>query len=104
MGVVDDRFEFDPEECNVAAGKWVYNSSAEPLYTDESCPYIDRQFSCMKNGRPETDYLRWEWQPDDCTIPRLLYLIYTQKPTMSIHGLKSKSLIFFCLETDLIRS
>ena len=22
-----------------------YNSSAEPLYTDESCPYIDRQFS-----------------------------------------------------------
>ncbi|CAF2242246.1 unnamed protein product [Brassica rapa] len=24
MDVVDDRFEFDPEECNVAAGKWVY--------------------------------------------------------------------------------
>ncbi|KAG5407958.1 hypothetical protein IGI04_004277 [Brassica rapa subsp. trilocularis] len=87
MDVVDDRFEFDPEECNVAAGKWVYNSSAEPLYTDESCPYIDRQFSCMKNGRPETDYLRWEWQPDDCTIPRF-------SAKLAMNKLRGKRLLF----------
>ena len=67
---IDDRFDFDPEECNVANGKWVYNQSIEPLYSDTSCPYIDRQYSCVKNGREDSDYLRWEWQPEDCTLPR----------------------------------
>ncbi|CAH2074593.1 unnamed protein product [Thlaspi arvense] len=87
MEVLDDRFEFDPEECNVAAGKWVYNSLVKPLYTDESCPYIDRQFACIKNGRPETDYLRWEWQPDDCTIPRF-------SPKLAMNKLRGKRLLF----------
>ncbi|KAG7600780.1 unnamed protein product [Arabidopsis thaliana] len=87
LEVLDDRFEFDPEECNVAAGKWVYNSSIEPLYTDRSCPYIDRQFSCIKNGQPETDYLRWEWQPDDCTIPRF-------SPKLAMNKLRGKRLLF----------
>lgn len=67
---VDDRFEFDPNECSVAHGRWVFNSSLRPLYSDRTCPYIDRQFSCVKNGRPDSDYRRWEWQPDDCFLPR----------------------------------
>jgi len=67
---IDDRFDFDPEECNVANGKWVFNSSVTPLYSDISCPYIDRQFSCVKNGRNDSDYRHWEWQPEDCTLPR----------------------------------
>ncbi|XP_010553106.1 PREDICTED: protein trichome birefringence-like 3 [Tarenaya hassleriana] len=84
--LVDDRFEFD-EECDVTVGKWVYNRSIEPLYTDESCPYIDRQFSCVKNGRPETDYLRWEWRPDDCTLPRF-------SPELALNKLRGKTLLF----------
>lgn len=67
---VDDRFDFDPEECNVANGKWVFNRSMKPLYTDRSCPYIDRQFSCVKNGREDSHYRHWEWQPEDCTLPK----------------------------------
>ena len=67
---LDDRFEFDPEECNIAKGKWVFNRSIKPLYTDRSCPYIDRQFSCVKNGRLDFDYRHWEWQPEDCNLPR----------------------------------
>ena len=67
--LIDDRFVFDPEECNAANGKWVFNSSLKPLYSDTSCPYIDRQFSCVKNGRKDSDYLHWEWQPEDCTLP-----------------------------------
>lgn len=67
---IDDRFDFDPEECNVANGKWVFNHSIKPLYSDISCPYIDRQFSCVKNGRNDSDYRHWEWQPEDCTLPR----------------------------------
>lgn len=67
----DERFEFDPEECNtVSSGKWVYNSSIKPLYTDTTCPYLEKQVSCIKNGRPDSSYLQWEWQPDDCYLPR----------------------------------
>lgn len=69
--LADDRFEFDPNECSVTSGKWRFNSSIEPLYTDRSCPYLDRQVSCVKNGRPDSDYRHWEWQPDDCYLPRL---------------------------------
>ncbi|KAK1382891.1 hypothetical protein POM88_020626 [Heracleum sosnowskyi] len=69
--LADDRFEFDPNECRFTSGKWRFNSSIEPLYTDRSCPYLDRQVSCVKNGRPESDYRHWEWQPDDCYLPRL---------------------------------
>ncbi|XP_076927988.1 protein trichome birefringence-like 3 [Bidens hawaiensis] len=68
--IVDDRFVFDPDECNVAKGKWVYNSSFEPLYTDLSCPYLDRQVSCVKNGKNNTDYRKWEWHLDGCILPR----------------------------------
>ncbi|CAJ1806630.1 unnamed protein product [Sphenostylis stenocarpa] len=27
---IDDKFDFDPEECNVANGKWVFNNSITP--------------------------------------------------------------------------
>ena len=70
--LVDDRFEFDPEECNVANGKWVFNRSIKPFYSDISCPYLDRQVSCVKNGRLDSDYRHWEWQPEDCALPRLI--------------------------------
>lgn len=67
---IDDRFDFDPEECNVANGKWIFNHSMKPLYSDMSCPYIDKQFSCVKNGRNDSHYLHWEWQPEDCNLPQ----------------------------------
>lgn len=67
----DDRFEFDAEECSLTGGKWVFNTSIKPLYTDSSCPYVDRQFSCVKNGREDSDYRHWVWLPDDCILPRL---------------------------------
>ncbi|KAI4318994.1 hypothetical protein MLD38_032645 [Melastoma candidum] len=66
---LDERLEFDSDECGVVDGKWVYDSNLEPLYTDTSCPYLDRQVSCIRNGRNDSDYLRWVWQPDDCLLP-----------------------------------
>lgn len=67
---VDDRFEFDPEECTLVNGKWVFNHSIKPLYSDSTCPYLDMQISCVKNGRRDLDYQHWEWEPDDCILPR----------------------------------
>ncbi|GMP51270.1 hypothetical protein CsSME_00017561 [Camellia sinensis var. sinensis] len=86
---VDDRFEFDPNECSLAHGKWVFNNSLKPLYTDRSCPHVDRQFSCVKNGRPDndSDYLHWEWQPDDCILPRF-------NPKIALEKLRGKRLMF----------
>ncbi|XP_050238908.1 protein trichome birefringence-like 3 isoform X2 [Mercurialis annua] len=84
---MDDRFEFDPEECTVNTGKWVYNKTLKPLYTDRSCPYLDRQVSCVKNGRRDSDYRRWEWQPDDCTMPRF-------NPELALKKLRGKRLLF----------
>lgn len=85
--LADDRFEFDPNECSVTSGKWRFNSSIEPLYTDRSCPYLDRQVSCVKNGRPDSDYRHWEWQPDDCYLPRF-------DPKIALEKLRGKRLMF----------
>ncbi|KAJ7961217.1 Protein trichome birefringence-like [Quillaja saponaria] len=84
---IDDRFDFDPEECNVANGKWVFNRSIKPLYSDRTCPYLDIQVSCIKNGRPDSDYQHWEWQPEDCNLPRF-------NPELALKRLQGKRLLF----------
>ncbi|KAK4377480.1 hypothetical protein RND71_003776 [Anisodus tanguticus] len=84
---VDDKNDFDPDECCVNHGKWVFNSSIKPLYTDRTCPYIDKQYSCIKNGRNDSYYLHWEWQPDDCMLPRF-------NPEMALSKLRGKRLMF----------
>ncbi|GMJ12151.1 TRICHOME BIREFRINGENCE-LIKE 3 [Hibiscus trionum] len=84
---IDDRFEFDPEECDITRGKWVFNRSIMPLYNDSSCPYLDRQYSCVKNGRLDFDYRHWEWQPHDCNLPRF-------DPERALKKLRGKRLLF----------
>lgn len=66
----EDKIDFDPDECSVMKGTWVFNRSIEPSYSHETCPYLDTQIACLKNGRPDDDYLYWEWQLDDCNLPR----------------------------------
>lgn len=83
----DDRFDFDPEECDIVHGKWVFNRSIKPLYSDRTCPYLDRQVSCVKNGRNDSDYRHWEWQPDECILPRF-------NPEIALRKLQGKRLMF----------
>lgn len=56
-------------ECDVTHGRWVYDESY-PLYTNNSCPFIDEGFRCEANGRSDRDYMKWRWQPYDCDLPR----------------------------------
>ncbi|KAM5559069.1 protein trichome birefringence [Rosa sericea] len=56
--------------CDLFHGEWVEDDSY-PLYEPGSCPLIDEQFNCIRNGRPDKDYQKFKWQPKDCNLPRL---------------------------------
>lgn len=56
------------ESCNLFHGDWVPRS-AGPAYTNASCRFIESPQNCMRNGRPDTDYLYWRWKPYGCDVP-----------------------------------
>lgn len=56
-------------KCDVFSGRWVRDESYG-FYPPKSCALIDDDFNCHKNGRPDSDFLRWRWQPHGCDIPR----------------------------------
>ncbi|KAJ4757036.1 Protein trichome birefringence [Rhynchospora pubera] len=66
----DDQFKFDPKNCSVTNGKWVFKESKNLPYNESTCPYLDDIVKCRSNGRPDKDYMYWEWELDDCTLPR----------------------------------
>ncbi|KAJ0971738.1 hypothetical protein J5N97_019697 [Dioscorea zingiberensis] len=56
--------------CDITDGKWVYDPKAYPLYTEERCPFLSDQVVCLKNGRPDSGFQHWRWQPRGCVLPR----------------------------------
>ncbi|KAH7863985.1 hypothetical protein Vadar_024322 [Vaccinium darrowii] len=57
------------EKCDLFTGDWIPNP-AGPVYTNESCHLIENHQNCMMNGRPDTGYLYWRWNPRDCELPQ----------------------------------
>ncbi|KAI4388244.1 hypothetical protein MLD38_000590 [Melastoma candidum] len=58
--------------CDWYHGSWVLDSSY-PLYDPSSCPFIEREFSCLRNGRPDHLYTHYRWHPlgTTCNFSRL---------------------------------
>ncbi|XP_065861631.1 protein trichome birefringence-like 41 [Euphorbia lathyris] len=58
------------EKCDMYNGSWVIDEEY-PLYNASSaCPFIEREFSCQKNGRPDSLYTKYRWRPFGCHLRR----------------------------------
>ncbi|KAK9270294.1 hypothetical protein L1049_025872 [Liquidambar formosana] len=55
--------------CNVFEGRWIRDDSY-PLYNASQCPFAERGFNCLANGRKDRNYLKWRWKPKNCEVPR----------------------------------
>lgn len=54
--------------CDMFSGKWV-PYLGEPYYTNATCREIIDQQNCMKFERPDTEFLKWRWKPNECELP-----------------------------------
>ncbi|XP_014522349.1 protein trichome berefringence-like 7 [Vigna radiata var. radiata] len=57
------------DTCNVFEGSWVRDDSY-PLYDASQCPFAERGFNCLANGRKDRGYTKWRWKPKNCEIPK----------------------------------
>ncbi|XP_054786262.1 protein trichome birefringence-like 19 [Prosopis cineraria] len=56
------------KKCDIFSGEWVPNPEA-PYYTNTSCWAIHEHQNCIKYGRPDSEFMKWRWKPNDCELP-----------------------------------
>ncbi|RZC60459.1 hypothetical protein C5167_022227 [Papaver somniferum] len=61
--VDEDVDQYSYSDCDMFEGEWLKVEDRNLYYPPGSCPYLTRQsFSCQDNGRPDDQYLQWQWE------------------------------------------
>ncbi|KAJ0547865.1 putative PMR5 domain, PC-Esterase [Helianthus annuus] len=55
--------------CDLYDGSWVVDETY-PLYNASQCPFAEKGFNCLANGRKNKGYLKWRWKPKNCDVSR----------------------------------
>lgn len=65
-------------KCDYFKGRWIADFSF-PLYNSSACPFIQKEFSCLKNGRRDQLYLHYGWKPLSCKLARFNARVFLER-------------------------